>query len=146
MISLFCMTRASAPVIAAPTATNTCPRSATLAAPPVLVSLAAEPVLPAVLSVVEILVEDVPEESTVVTPPVVIVATLSTPVLEDCFESVPVPVGAFKPSATTDIDTVCVCENVATSVPLWPDWYKVQRAEDPASIYSQPTDEELRQD
>jgi hypothetical protein len=107
------MTRDIPPMIAAPTRTNTFPSSATLAAPPVLVSLAAEPVLLTLSFVVELLVDDAPE-SAVVAAPVVMVAALPTLASEVCFELVAVPVGVLKPSATADAGRVSVCDNVAT--------------------------------
>lgn len=115
------MTRLSPPTIAAPIATNTFPgSSATLAEPPVLVSLAAEPVLLALSWVLEVLVEDAPE-SPVLAAPVVILAVLPALASEVCMVLVPVPAGVLNPSATADAGRLSICENVATYVPLWPD-------------------------
>jgi hypothetical protein len=97
--------KSECPTIAPPTATNTFPNSATLAAPPVLVSLAAEPVLLALPLVVELLVEDAPE-SAVVAAPVVKEAVPPALASEVCFELVLVSVAVSKPSATADAGRV----------------------------------------
>jgi hypothetical protein len=57
--------------------------------------------------------------------------------------AVPVAAGVLKPNATAEAGSVAIFEKVATWVPLWPDWYSVQAAEDPESIYSHPTEENL---
>jgi hypothetical protein len=84
-------------------------------------------------------------ESVAVADLVVAVAAFPALASEVCWVSPAAPVVArvLKPNATAEAGRVAIFEKVATLVPLWPDWYSVQAAEDPESIYLHPTEENL---
>lgn len=76
-------------------------------------------------------------EPVAVADSVVAVAVFPALASEVCLvpPALPVAAGVLNPNATAEAGSVAIFDKVATWVPLWPDWYSVQAAEDPESAY-----------